>query len=145
MKFSKRGLLVTDIEFRTHYTEAKLAGFFFLAPAQACLAGRPGRLTRRGRELASWKCKATCRDNKGKKKRKTNKQQRQTNNAGVIWYSNYRFASGVMSDHLIWRFEWNHSSVSSVHVNSLSFISVHCWVKVDRRERGYKREKVLNF
>ena len=27
MKFSKKGLLMTDIEFRTHYTEAKLAGF----------------------------------------------------------------------------------------------------------------------
>lgn len=27
MKFSKKGLLVIDIEFRTHYTEAKLAGF----------------------------------------------------------------------------------------------------------------------
>ena len=106
MKFSKRGLLVTDIEFRTHYIEAELAGFFFFRyRRQACLAGRPGRFTRRGRELASWKCEATCRDSKGKKKRKTNKQQKQKNNAGVIWYSNYRFGSWVMSDHLIWRFE----------------------------------------
>ena len=66
---------MTDIEFRTHYTEAKLAGFFFFRHRrQAFLAGRPGRLTRRGLELASWKCEATCRDSKGKKKRKTNKQ-----------------------------------------------------------------------
>ena len=42
MKFSKKGLLVTDIEFRTHYTEAKLAGFsvcFFRYRRQDCLAG----------------------------------------------------------------------------------------------------------
>ena len=50
MKFSKKGLLVTDIEFRTHYTEAKLAGFsvVFSVPATGLFSGRPGLLTRRG-------------------------------------------------------------------------------------------------
>ena len=50
MKFSKRGLLVTDIEFQTHYTEAKLAGFSvcFFGTGDRPFSGRPGLLTRRG-------------------------------------------------------------------------------------------------
>lgn len=71
---------MTDIEFPTHYTKAKLAGFFFSVPAAGLFSGRPGRLTHCawGRELAGNAQPRAVIAKGRKKENKTNNKNKQT-------------------------------------------------------------------